>query len=86
MEDIKESIAVAVIGCCVNGPGEARAASVGLAGGSPSLIFINGKPDHKISNDRLVDELERVVRDQVRRRVEGDTAATAKIIPIKQIG
>ena len=68
LEDIKESLDVAVIGCCVNGPGEARAASIGLAGGNPSLVFINGKPDHKIPNDRLVDELERVVRDEVRRR------------------
>ena len=86
LEDIKEPIDVAVIGCCVNGPGEARAASVGLAGGSPSLIFINGKPDHKISNDQLIDELERVVRDQVRRRAgQGDMAA-ATVIPIKKIG
>jgi (E)-4-hydroxy-3-methylbut-2-enyl-diphosphate synthase len=70
LEDIKESLDVAVIGCCVNGPGEARAAGVGLAGGSPSLLFINGKPDHKIPNDRLVDELERIVRDEVRRRAD----------------
>ena len=85
LEDIKESIDVAVIGCCVNGPGEARRERR-LAGGSPSLIFINGKPDHKIPNDRLVDELERVVRDQVRRRVAKGDMAAAKVIPIKQIG
>lgn len=86
LEDIKEPMDVAVIGCCVNGPGEARAAGVGLAGGSPSLLFIDGKPDRKLANDRLVDELERVVRDQLRRRVAQDDTAAANVIPIKQIG
>jgi (E)-4-hydroxy-3-methylbut-2-enyl-diphosphate synthase len=68
LEDIRESIDVAVIGCCVNGPGEARAARVGLAGGSPSLLYIGGKPAHKIDNANLVDAIERVVREQIERR------------------
>jgi (E)-4-hydroxy-3-methylbut-2-enyl-diphosphate synthase len=87
LEDVKEPLDVAVIGCCVNGPGEARAAGIGLAGGSPSLLFINGTPDRKIPNGQLVDELERVVREEVRRRRAGETAAApAKTIPIKQAG
>jgi (E)-4-hydroxy-3-methylbut-2-enyl-diphosphate synthase len=75
LEDIRESIDVAVIGCCVNGPGEARAAQVGLAGGAPSLLYIDGKPAHKVDNDRLVDEIERVVREQIERHKPPDAAA-----------
>lgn len=87
LEDIKEPLDVAVIGCCVNGPGEARAAQVGLAGGNPSLLYINGKPDHKVSNEQLVDEIERVIREQLRRRGEqGGTIPDKKVFPIKQTG
>ncbi len=68
LEDVRQSIDVAVIGCCVNGPGEAKAAEVGVAGGSPSLIYIRGRPDHKVANERLVDELECVIREELRRR------------------
>ena len=87
LEDIKEPLDVAVIGCCVNGPGEAKAAQVGLAGGSPSLLYINGKPDHKIGNDQIVDEIERVIRETLqRRRDSGETLPEKKIVPIKQAG
>jgi (E)-4-hydroxy-3-methylbut-2-enyl-diphosphate synthase len=72
LEDIRESIDVAVIGCCVNGPGEARAAHVGLAGGSPSLLYIDGKPAQKVDNANLVDAIERVVREQIERRRQSE--------------
>jgi (E)-4-hydroxy-3-methylbut-2-enyl-diphosphate synthase len=66
LEDIKESIDVAVIGCYVNGPGESKAAHVGLTGASPkSLIYIDGSPDHKIDNTDIVDHLEKTVRQKV---------------------
>lgn len=68
LADVTESIDVAVIGCCVNGPGEAKAAEIGVAGGNPSLIYVRGRPDHKVANERLVDELERVIREALRRR------------------
>ncbi|MDO8595161.1 MAG: flavodoxin-dependent (E)-4-hydroxy-3-methylbut-2-enyl-diphosphate synthase [Sulfuricaulis sp.] len=87
LEDITEPLDVAVIGCCVNGPGEAKAAQVGLAGGDPSLLYINGKPDHKIGNDQLVEEIERAIRAEVQRRCQpGDKPADKKVFPIKQTG
>jgi (E)-4-hydroxy-3-methylbut-2-enyl-diphosphate synthase len=87
LEDIKEPIDLAVIGCCVNGPGEAKAAQVGLAGGDPSLLYINGKPDHKIGNDQLVEEIERAIRAEIQRRGQpGDKPADKKVFPIKQTG
>lgn len=87
IEDIREPLDVAVIGCCVNGPGEAKAAHIGLAGGSPNLLYINGKPDHKLGNEHLVDEIERVIRAELqRRREQGDTTPDKKVFPIKQTG
>jgi (E)-4-hydroxy-3-methylbut-2-enyl-diphosphate synthase len=82
LDDINEPLDVAIIGCCVNGPGEARAAQVGIAGGSPSLIYIDGKPDHKVSNEQLVDELERVVRERVRVSLAAKADGSNRVIPI----
>ena len=65
LEDITESIDVAVIGCVVNGPGEARQVSVGVTGGSPNLIYINGKKDSKVDNESLVDALEANIRKRL---------------------
>jgi len=63
VEDITTPIDVAVIGCIVNGPGEAKEADLGLAGGTPNnLVYIDGVPNHKISNENLVDNLERLIR------------------------
>lgn len=63
LEDIRTPMDVAVIGCIVNGPGEAREADVGLTGASPSnLIYIDGEPHHKVGNRDFVDHLEDVIR------------------------
>jgi len=63
LEDIRTPMDVAVIGCIVNGPGEAREADVGLTGASPNnLIYIAGEPHHKISNEDFIDHLEEVIR------------------------
>ena len=68
IEDIQETLDVAIIGCVVNGPGEARQADIGLTGGEPNLLYVGGKPDHKVSDKELVDELERVIRERVRQQ------------------
>ena len=75
-EDILTPLDVAVIGCVVNGPGEAKVADIGLTGGTPNnLIFRDGKPSHKVKNDTLVDELERQIRDKVAEvEASGDTS------------
>ena len=65
LEDIRTPMDVAVIGCIVNGPGEAREADVGLTGASPNnLIYVDGEPHHKISNEDFVDHLEEVIRSR----------------------
>jgi len=65
LEDVIEPINVAVIGCVVNGPGEAKEVQVAVTGGEPNLIYLNGIPDHKADNEELVDVLERQIREQL---------------------
>jgi (E)-4-hydroxy-3-methylbut-2-enyl-diphosphate synthase len=73
LEDITTPIDVAVIGCIVNGPGEAKVAEIGLTGASPNnLVYKEGIPDHKISNANLVDELEAMVRQRVAEKQKMD--------------
>ncbi len=67
-EDITDPLDVAVIGCVVNGPGEAKEVDVGLTGGSPNLLYVAGKPNQKLGNEALVDEIERNVREQIAQR------------------
>jgi (E)-4-hydroxy-3-methylbut-2-enyl-diphosphate synthase len=58
LSDIKEPISVAVMGCIVNGPGEAREADVGIAGGKgEGLVFRKGQIIKKVPEDSLVNEL-----------------------------
>ena len=58
----KKPIKVAVMGCVVNGPGEAREADIGIAGGDGvGLLFKKGEIVRKIPEDKLVDELVREV-------------------------
>ena len=63
LEDITVPMDVSIIGCIVNGPGEAKESDFGLTGGTPSnLVYIDGVPDHKIENDDLINELEKQIR------------------------
>ncbi len=54
----RKNLTVAVMGCVVNGPGEAAAADIGIAGGNgEGLIFKKGKPLYRVEQDKLVDAL-----------------------------
>ena len=58
LKNCEKPITVAVMGCVVNGPGEARAADVGIAGGDgEGLLFRKGEIIKKVSEDKIVDEL-----------------------------
>ena len=66
LEDIREPMDVSVIGCKVNGPGEAKEADIGVVGASPrSLVYRNGEKSHLIDTNQLVDEIETMVRQRV---------------------
>ncbi len=58
LKDCKKPIKVAVMGCIVNGPGEAKEADIGIAGGDGNgLIFKKGEILRKVPEDQLLDEL-----------------------------
>lgn len=58
LRNCKKNIKVAVMGCAVNGPGEAREADIGIAGGDGvGLIFKKGQIIKKIPEDKLIEEL-----------------------------
>ncbi len=76
VEDITTPLDVAIIGCIVNGPGEAKEADIGLTGASPkNLVYEAGKPHHKITNEVLLDDLERMIRDRVAERQQQQVIA-----------
>ena len=56
-------MSLSIIGCVVNGPGEARETDVGLTGGGQGnhMIYLNGVTDHKITDDKLVDHIVELV-------------------------
>ena len=62
LETVDKPITVAVMGCVVNGPGEASAADVGIAGGvGEGLLFKKGEIVKKVPQDLLVDELFKLI-------------------------
>ena len=62
LQGVDKAITVAVMGCVVNGPGEAAAADVGIAGGDGvGLLFRRGEIVKKVPQEELVDELFRLI-------------------------
>lgn len=79
LDDLLVPMDVAVIGCVVNGPGEAKEADLGLAGGSPNnLVYVDGKPAQKLSNDHFIDELERLIREKAKQKLAEQAAIIAR--------
>jgi (E)-4-hydroxy-3-methylbut-2-enyl-diphosphate synthase len=64
---ITTPIKVSVVGCVVNGPGEARETDIGLTGGGNGVhqIYIGGIPNHRLEQGDIVDHLVKLVEDKV---------------------
>ncbi len=68
LETIDTNITVAVMGCAVNGPGEAKAADIGIAGGkNEGLIFVAGKIKRKVKEAEMYDELIKEINEYIRK-------------------
>jgi len=79
LEDIVVPLDVAVIGCVVNGPGEAKEADLGLAGGTPNnLLYVDGQPSQKIRKETLVDDLEKLIREKALAKADAEKDLIAK--------
>lgn len=70
---ISEPISLSIIGCVVNGPGEAMFTDLGFTGGGKGSgkMYVSGKPDHNVSNEEMVDHIVELVE----RRAEQMRAA-----------
>ena len=63
---IAEPITLSIIGCVVNGPGEARETDIGFTGGGSDagMVYLAGRPDHKKPHDEMVDHLVKLVENK----------------------
>ncbi len=76
LEHIKTPMSLSIIGCVVNGPGEALMTDVGFTGGGngAGMVYLAGKQSHKLSNDQMVDH---IVEQVELKAAELDAAAEA---------
>ncbi len=75
---ITTPLTLSIIGCVVNGPGEARETDVGLTGGGRGnhMVYVNGLADHKIDDESIVDHVVELVEAKAR-EIEGKGDATS---------
>jgi (E)-4-hydroxy-3-methylbut-2-enyl-diphosphate synthase len=71
-------MSLSIIGCVVNGPGEALMTDVGFTGGGAGsgMVYLAGKQSHKLSNDQMIEH----IVEQVEKRaaqIEAETAQDA---------
>ena len=73
---IKTPMSLSIIGCVVNGPGEALMTDVGFTGGGAGhgMVYLAGKQSHRMDNDRMV---EHIVEQVEKKAAELDAAAAA---------
>jgi (E)-4-hydroxy-3-methylbut-2-enyl-diphosphate synthase len=76
LEHVKTPMSLSIIGCVVNGPGEALMTDVGFTGGGNGhgMVYWAGKQDHKISNDDMVDHIVELVEKRAA-EIEAETEA-----------
>ncbi|SMX42791.1 flavodoxin-dependent (E)-4-hydroxy-3-methylbut-2-enyl-diphosphate synthase [Actibacterium lipolyticum] len=74
LEHIKTPMSLSIIGCVVNGPGEALMTDVGFTGGGAGsgMVYLAGKQSHKLSNEQMVDH---IVEQVEKKAAELDAAA-----------
>jgi (E)-4-hydroxy-3-methylbut-2-enyl-diphosphate synthase len=77
---ISEPISLSIIGCVVNGPGEALMTDLGFTGGGAGRgkMYVSGRPDHNVSNEEMIDHIVEMVEAraaQMRAESLADTAA-----------
>ncbi len=78
LEHIKTPMSLSIIGCVVNGPGEALMTDVGFTGGGAGsgMVYLAGKASHKMSNDQMVDH----IVAEVEKRAEAIEAGQVEVM------
>ena len=68
LSHIKKPINLSIIGCVVNGPGEAAQTEIGLTGGGhdSNLLYLSGVPHSKVASKEIIDKVVKLVEDKVK--------------------
>ena len=66
LSHIKEPMTLSIIGCVVNGPGEAAQTDIGLTGGGKgnNMVYLSGLQDHKVPSDDIVKHIVKLVENK----------------------
>ena len=77
LEHINKPLTVSIIGCVVNGPGEARETDIGLTGGGKDThqVYISGLAHHRLQNDDIVEHVVSLVEEHVARILSEEDSA-----------
>lgn len=69
LEDVSTPMTISIIGCVVNGPGEANMTNIGITGGGNNthMIYVDGKKDHRIKNKELVSYLSSLIKTKAKK-------------------
>ena len=78
---ITTSMSLSIIGCVVNGPGEALMTDIGFTGGGAGsgMVYLAGKQSHKLSNDKMIEEIIELVQEKAK-ALEAASAAEVALI------
>ncbi len=70
LSHLKEPITLSIIGCVVNGPGEAAQTEVGLTGGGQdnNLLYLSGIPHAKVASTEIIDKVVKLVEEKVKQK------------------
>ena len=70
LSHIKVPVTLSIIGCVVNGPGEAAQTEIGLTGGGQdnNLLYLSGMPHTKVASSKIIDKVVQLVEEKVKEK------------------
>ena len=70
LSHLKQPITLSIIGCVVNGPGEAAQTEIGLTGGGQdnNLLYLSGIPHSKVASTEIIDRVVQLVEEKVKEK------------------
>ncbi|MDQ1902331.1 flavodoxin-dependent (E)-4-hydroxy-3-methylbut-2-enyl-diphosphate synthase [Paracoccus sp. WLY502] len=76
LEHIKTPMSLSIIGCVVNGPGEALMTDIGFTGGGAGngMVYLAGRQSHKMTNDQMIDHIVQLVEERAE-KIEAEASA-----------
>jgi (E)-4-hydroxy-3-methylbut-2-enyl-diphosphate synthase len=77
LEHIKTPMSLSILGCVVNGPGEARETDIGLTGGGNGkhMVYLRGVTDHTVESEEMLDHIVRLVEEKAAEIEAGEATA-----------